>query len=92
MTIRQPSSGFSAWEDYEKWESICPSCNWTGLLSLAIFDPETKLISLLRCPKCDLTLAVMENEATLNQIRAFAAQGSEKAIQHLKKIDDRPSQ
>ena len=92
MTIRQPSDGFSAWQDYEKWESTCSSCNWTGLLSLAILDPETKLISLLRCPKCDRQLAVMENEATLDQIRAFAAQGSEKAIQHLKKIDDSRSQ
>lgn len=92
MTIKQPSSRFSAWEDYEKWDSTCSNCGWTGLLSSAVFDPETDLISVLRCPKCDQKLAVMENEATLDQIRAFAAMGSEKAIRHLKTIDDSPTQ
>ena len=90
MTIKQPSYGFNACEDYEKWESTCPDCNWNGLLSNAIFDPETELISSLRCPECDRKLALIENEATLDQIRAFAAQGSAKAIQLLKEIDKIP--
>ena len=89
MSIEQPRYFFSGWEDYEKWESVCPDCNWTGLLSLAIFDQETELISSLRCPTCDRKLALMENEATPDQLRTLAAQGSEKAIKHLK-IEDNP--
>lgn len=92
MSIKQPGYFFSGWEDYETWESTCPDCKWTGLLSLAIFDMETKLISSLRCPTCDSKLALIENESTLDQVRAFAAQGSEKAIRHLKDIDNSSSQ
>ena len=90
MSIKQPSYFFSGWEDYEKWDSACPDCNWTGLLSLAIFDQETELVSALRCPTCDRKLALIENEATPDQIRALAAQGSEKALEHLKMEDNSP--
>ena len=92
MNIKQPSFGFSGWEDYELWESTCPDCNWTGPLSLAIFDSETDLISSLRCPTCDRKIALIENEATIDQIRALAALGSEKAIRHLKEIDNSTSE
>ena len=73
MSIEQPRYFFSGWEDYEKWESTCPDCSWTGLLSLTIFHQETELISALRCPACNHKLALIENEATLDQLRAFAA-------------------
>jgi hypothetical protein len=91
VAIKQPGYFFSAWEDYEKWESACPDCNWTGLLSLAILDQETELVSALRCPTCNRKLALMENEATPDQIRTLAAQGSEKAMKHLK-MRDNPTQ
>ena len=90
MSIKQPSYFFSGWEDYEKWESACPDCNWTGLLSLAILNQETELVSALRCPTCDRKLALMENEATPDQIRALAAQGSKKAMEHLQMEDNPP--
>ena len=90
MSIEQPSYFFSGWEDYEKWESTCPDCSWTGLLSLTILHQETELISALRCPTCNHKLALIENEATLDQLRAFAAQGSEKAIRHLMTEDNPP--
>jgi hypothetical protein len=90
VAIKQPGYFFSAWEDYEKWESTCPDCNWNGLLSFAIFDQETELISALLCPTCNRKLALMGNEATPNQIRTLAAQGSEKAMNHLKMRDNPP--
>lgn len=91
MTIKQPTYGFNAWEDYEKWESTCPDCNWTGLLSSTIFELETDLITSLRCPECDRKLALITNEATIDEIRALAAKGSEKAIKHLKINESSPS-
>ena len=87
MNKKQPRYSFSAWRDYEDWESTCGGCKWTGTLSLAIFEPETDLVSSLRCPTCDQKLALLQNEATLKQIRGFAARGSTKAIEHLKRID-----
>jgi hypothetical protein len=85
LNMKQPSFGFSAWEDYEVWESTCPDWNWTGPLALATLDPETDLISSLRCPTCNLKIALLENMATIDQIRLMAEKGSKKAISHLAK-------
>ena len=89
MTIVQPSYIFSAWEEYEKWQGMCPDCNWTGLLADAIFEYETAMISSLHCPKCDRKLALMGNQATQEQLCELASRGSAKAIQQLK-INENP--
>jgi hypothetical protein len=57
-------------------------------LSSTTFDPDTDLISSLHCPTCGRKLALIDNEATIDQIRTLAAQGSEKAIKHLKIIEN----
>jgi hypothetical protein len=78
---------FSAWENYQDWESTCPDCEWTGLLSRAQPDNETAMVSSLHCPHCDRKLALMGNQASFSEILEFAEKGSKKAIQHLKSFN-----
>jgi len=85
MTIKQPSYIFSAWENYREWESTCRDCNWTGLLSQAVSDFESDMVSSLHCPACDRKIALMNNEASYEEIVELAARGSYKAIHHLKR-------
>ena len=85
MTIKQPSYFFSAWEDYKQWEGTCPDCNWTDLLSQAVSEYESDMVSSLHCPECDRKIALMNNEASHEEIEELAARGSSKAIHHLKR-------
>ena len=85
MTIKQPSYIFSAWENYREWESTCPDCNWTGLLSQAVSDYESDMVSSLHCPECDRKIALMNNEASHEEIVEFAVCGFYKARQYLKR-------
>jgi hypothetical protein len=82
--MKQPSYMFSAWENYREWESTCPYCEWTGLLSQAKPDYETAMVSSLHCPRCDRKLALMNNQASFSEILEFAEKGSKQAIHHLK--------
>ena len=84
MRIKQPSYGFSAWDNYKQWESTCQDCNWTGQLSEAVSDYETPMASSLHCPKCDCKLALMNNQASFSEILEFAEKGSNQAIRHLR--------
>lgn len=92
MTIKQPSYMFSAWENYKQWESTCPECNWTGLLAQAVSDYETPMVSSLHCPKCDRKLALMNNQASQEEIVDLAARGSQQAIHHLKRQEETKDQ
>ncbi len=85
MTIKQPSYIFSSWENYKEWESTCPECDWTGLLSGAKPDFDSEMVTLLHCPKCDQKLALMNNFASQEEIIEFAARGSKQAIHHLQR-------
>lgn len=86
MTIKQPSYMFSSWENYKEWESTCPECDWTGLLSGAKPDFESEMVSSLHCPECDCKLALMNNQASFSEILEFGEKGSKQAIHHLKRF------
>jgi len=90
MGIKQPNYSFSAWEDYETWESACSNCDWTGLLINATFEHESELISSLHCPNCDKKIALLSKQATTEEIIEIARNGSEKALRHLKAEDSSP--
>ena len=84
MSVEQPGYFFSAWQDYEDWLSRCPDCTWEGVLREAIFEWETDMVSCLRCPNCKNKLALLNNEASREEIVSFAEQGSKKALRYLK--------
>jgi hypothetical protein len=85
MTVKQPNYIFSAWLDYEEWSSQCSKCGWEGFLRESNLDWETDMVSSLRCPKCTGKLALLNNQASLEEIIEFAQEGSKKAARHLKK-------
>jgi len=86
VAMKQPSYIFSAWENYREWESTCPDCTWVGPLSQATPDYETAMVSSLHCPKCDRKLALMNNQASYEEIVEMAARGVQKAIRHLESM------
>ena len=88
MAIKQPQFQFSAWEDYEDWESACSNCNWQGSLDSAKFEYETDLISSLHCPDCNKKIAMLENEANEEFIAKLAQEGSRKAKKFLESLSD----
>ena len=85
MTIKQPGYIFSAWENYKEWESTCPNCNWKGLLAQALPDYESPMVSSLHCPECECKLALMNNQASQEEIVDLAVRGSKQAIRHLER-------
>ena len=60
-------------------------CGWKGLGAAAVLEIESEMISKVRCPKCDGSLGLLQNEATLEEIEFFASQGAKEAVHYLEK-------
>lgn len=82
----EPQKIYSVWQDWKEASYTCDAeCGWKGLGADAIFEVETEMISRVRCPKCEGSLGLLQNEATLEEIEFFASQGAKEAVKYLEK-------
>lgn len=76
----------SAWQDYDSAKFRCSDCKQSWLGRDVEKDYEGLVLGL-RCPQCHQKLRNLSVEATEDQIRIFAEEGSAQAIEHLKMLD-----
>ena len=82
----EPRKIYSVWQNWKEENYTCDTtCGWQGLGADAVFRVETEMISRVCCPKCDGSLGLLQNEATLEEVKYFASQGAKEAISYLKK-------
>lgn len=78
----------SVWQDYESHLFTCKHCNTETLGSNLIHDFDaSELVMPLECPACEKRVALLNIQATRDEIKAFAAQGYKTAIDHLENPD-----
>ena len=74
----------SLWQDYETHLFTCGHCKAKTLGRDLIHDFEaSELVLPLDCPNCDRRVALLNIKASIDEIKAFAAQGDKTAIDHL---------
>lgn len=76
----------SAWQNYDEAKFRCSPCKKSWLGSKTEKDYEGLVLGI-RCPECHGKLRNLSVEATEDQIRAFAEEGSKSAIEHLEMLD-----
>jgi len=82
----EPRKIYSVWQNWKEENYACnTTCGWQGLGADAVFRVETEMISKVRCPKCDRSLGLLQNEATFEEIEFFASQGAKEAANYLEK-------
>ena len=82
----EPRQIYSVWQNWKEENYACnTTCGWQGLGADAVFRVETEMISKVRCPKCDRSLGLLQNEATFEEIEFFASQGAKEAFNYLEK-------
>ena len=82
----EPRKIYSVWQNWKEENYACNTeWGWKGLGADAVFDVETDMISKVRCAKCDGSLGLLQNEATLEEIEFFAYQGAKEAVNYLEK-------
>ena len=74
----------SLWQDYETHLFTCEHCKSQFLGKDLVHDFEaSELVLPLDCPNCERRVALLDIKASEQQIRDFAAQGYQTAIDHL---------
>ena len=75
---------YSMWQDYESLLFTCNYCETQNLgKDLAHDFDASELVLPLDCPNCERRVALLNIQASEQQIRDFAAQGYQSAIDHL---------
>jgi hypothetical protein len=75
---------YSLWQDYETHEFTCEHCKTQYLGKELVHDFDaSELVLPLDCPNCERRVALLNIQASEQQIRDFAAQGYQTAIDHL---------
>jgi ribulose bisphosphate carboxylase small subunit len=78
----------SLWQDYETHQFTCGYCKTKHLGKDLIHDFDaSELVLPLDCPNCERRVALLNIQASAQEIELFAAQGYQTAIEHLKKPD-----
>jgi hypothetical protein len=74
----------SLWQDYETHQFTCEHCKSEFLGKDLVHDFDvSELVLPLDCPNCERRVALLHIKASEEQIRDFAAQGYQTAIDHL---------
>lgn len=74
----------SLWQDYETHQFTCEHCKSQYLGKELVHDFDaSELVLPLDCPNCGRRMALLNIQASEQQIRDFAAQGYQTAIDHL---------
>jgi len=76
---------YSLWQDYESHLFTCSHCETKSLGEDLIHDHDaSELVMPLDCPKCERRVALLNIQASKEDIEKFAAQGYKTAIDYLK--------
>ena len=74
----------SLWQDYETHQFTCEHCKTQYLGKDLVHDFDaSELVLPLDCPNCARRVALLNIQASEEQIRGFAAQGYQTAIDHM---------
>lgn len=78
----------SMWQDYESHLFTCEKCQTKTFGKDLVHDyGASELVMPLDCPKCKRRVALLNIEASKDQVEMFAAQGYKTAIEYLEKPD-----
>ena len=78
----------SMWQDYESHLFTCRYCQAKNLGKDLIHDyGASELVMPLDCPKCERRVALLNIEASKDEVEMFAAQGYKTAIEYLLEPD-----
>jgi len=76
---------YSLWQDYESHLFTCSHCQTKSLGEALIHDHDaSELVMPLDCPKCERRVALLNIQASKEDIEKFATQGYKTAIEYLK--------
>jgi hypothetical protein len=76
----------SMWQDYESHLFTCRYCQAKNLGKDLVHDyGASELVMPLDCPKCERRVALLNIEASKDEVEMFAAQGYQTAIEYLQK-------
>jgi len=76
---------YSLWQDYESHLFTCSHCQTKSLGEDLIHDHDaSELVMPLDCPKCERRVALLNIQASKEDVEKFAAQGYKTAIDYLK--------
>lgn len=73
---------YSAWQNYQAASFHCSKCKKT-VSGVDLQNDFQGLVLTLRCPKCHRKLLHLSVEASIEEVKQFAAEGSPTAIEHL---------
>jgi hypothetical protein len=74
---------YSCWQDWESAVKECSDCSWKGPLGEGEFYHESNMIACVDCPQCGRKLINLQTEASFEEIKELASEGSSKAKRHL---------
>lgn len=75
---------YSMWQDYESHLFTCKYCQTQNRGKDLVHDFDaSKLVLPLDCPSCNYRVALLNIQASEEEIYKFAAQGHQTAIDHL---------
>lgn len=78
----------SMWQDYESHLFTCRYCQAKNLGKDLVHDyGASELVMPLDCPKCERRVALLNIEASKDEVEMYAAQGYKTAIEYLLKPD-----
>lgn len=78
------------WQDYETHLFTCPNCNTQSLGKKLIHDFEdSESVLSLDCPACKFRVALLNIQATKQEIAVFAELGFKTAIAQQEKLNER---
>ncbi len=79
---------YSMWQDYESHLFTCKHCKTQNLGKDLVHDFDASELALpLDCPSCERRVALLNIQASQEEIQQFAAQGYKSALKHQEKPD-----
>lgn len=79
---------YSMWQDYESHLFTCKYCQTQNLGKDLVHDFDaSELVLPLDCPSCERRVALLNIQASQEEIQQFAAQGYKSALEHQEKPD-----